>query len=164
MRFYQNILLNDLNNISVFPYGLGETATYQEFILTNDDNPGMNSLPSVRKTGQSIFCKFIPLPELVSDELIKKVKLIKLDIEGQEMGVLRSLKNKMSLLNHAYFIIEIANSLLEANGSSSTEIYNFFAEHGFIFQYGANASEDAWEECFFNPQYSTPIIFSASIS
>jgi FkbM family methyltransferase len=162
-RIYKNILLNSLSNITVIPYGLANFYGKQKLVLTDDQNPGMNSLPSIRSEGDLIECTFMQLQQFMNDELLSRIKVCKVDIEGQEMNFLASIRSKMHFLNQCYFVIEITPSLLSMGKFSVDHVYEFFEQFGFIPQYGLKSDQEAWEECFYHPEFSSPVPFSAKL-
>lgn len=163
-RFWKNLAINiNHNNINIFSYGLGEESVVKDFVLSQADNPGMNSLPNICEKGKTIRCNFANLFELLSPHVLMQARVCKMDIEGQEMFVLNSLKNHMHLFKNCVFILEMHSPFLSKAGFSTDQIYNFFEEAGFNYQFGNPNEASQWEEFFYHPAYHSKLIFSKSI-
>jgi FkbM family methyltransferase len=162
-RLFLNLALNQSSNITVMAYGVGDIMIEQEFILTDDGNPAMNSLPQVRSEGKPVLCQFAPLLDLLSQAVIEQARVCKVDIEGQEMIFFKSIKPFMHLFRKCVFVVEIAPSLLAKLEFSPQDIYAFFEAAGFQGQYGISQRSGEWEETFYHPDYNQKIAFSATI-
>jgi len=153
-RFWKNLALNPSNNISVLAYGVGEQEGRQDFMLTGIENPGANSLPVIRDQGELVTCHFSRLDKLLSVDLLKQVRVCKLDVEGQEMFILNSLRPYLDLLKQCVFIVEVSPDLLPSVGASEKDIYHVFAEAGFQYQFGNPENLHQWDEFFYHPEFT----------
>src|SRR3990167_772788 len=159
-RFWKNLQLNNKHNISVLAYGLGEEEKEQDFALSADDNPGMNSLPTICEKGTRIKCHFSTLLKLLSADVLKQARVCKLDVEGQEMFILNSLRSHMDILKKCVFVIEMSPRFLSKVGFSTDEIYQFFNQAGFKHQFGNPYNAIQWEEFFYHPAYTSELVLS----
>ena len=162
-RLFMNLALNGKNNISVLSYGLGEAEITQDFNLGDDDHSGCNSLPNILDGETRVSCHFATLTGLLSPELIKQARVCKVDVEGQEMFVFKSLKSHMDLMRQCVFVVEVSDHLLKKIGFKSDDIYSFFADAGFKHQYVNDPKLVQWEEIFYHPDFNQEIAFSPSI-
>jgi FkbM family methyltransferase len=64
---------------------------------------------------------------------IDSVNLIKIDVEGYEMKVLRGAKNTIEKF-HPHLVIEINHGALQRAGTSAQEIYDFLIAFGYKFR------------------------------
>lgn len=162
-RLWKNLHLNGKHNISVLSFGLGEEEKEQVLHLSGDHNPGMNSLPSVCPEGKRIQCYFTSLLQLMSPALLAQARVCKMDVEGQELFILNSLRSHMTLLKQCVFVVEINLPLLHRLNISADEIYDFFHHANFVFQFGKPDHLSQWEEFFYHPDYCQPLEFSAEL-
>jgi len=160
-RLWKNLMLNEQLRVNVLSYGLGNENKTQAFVLSPSDNPGKNSLPAICEKGTHVTCPFIKLTDLFSRDLLKQVRLCKLDVEGQEMLILNSLKDEMSHLQTCVFVIEMHQPFLSKIGFKPDDIYAFFKNAGFKYQFGKpdhyEQWEGQWEEFFYHPTYNQPL-------
>jgi FkbM family methyltransferase len=148
-RLYDNIQLNAFTNVSVFPYALSDEEQKLHLSIARDWNPGLNSfivdLGSERVDSIEVGC--YRFDSLITDEILKKVKVIKMDVEGYEMTVLNGMTGSMQKLQNAKFILEINSSFLKKAGASVEMVYDFFTSYGFKGLKGIN--ERTYDETFY---------------
>jgi FkbM family methyltransferase len=164
-RFRQNLALNPRANIKLFAYGLGEKETQQTLVLTSVENPGKNSLPAIRPHGQIVTCQFAPLHVLVDEQTLQQVRVCKLDVEGQEMFILHSLRDHLHLLTHCVFVVEISPELLAKVGFNAQAIYQFFTDAGYVSLYDHQMDMDLeqWDDVFYHPRYVGIPVYSREL-
>jgi FkbM family methyltransferase len=85
-----NIRINGLPNVEVIPKAASIGEGEQEFYLYADKNAGRHSLLPINK-GKVITVPLTSLDHFISERGIspKKIKLLKIDVEGYELNVLR---------------------------------------------------------------------------
>ncbi|MDP2683739.1 MAG: FkbM family methyltransferase [bacterium] len=84
---YKNLRINHCNNVVVSESALGNKQG--KLTLTQDvSNPGESSL-SVLKHGNKVLVDVITLDKFVKKQKIRTIDLIKMDVEGAELNVLR---------------------------------------------------------------------------
>lgn len=159
-RLWKNLALNQKNNISVLAYGIGDTEQQRTLVLTEIDNTGLNSLPSIRKKGHEVTCHFLPLQKLINIDILSQARVCKLDVEGQEMFILNGLRSHMHLFKQCVFVIEMSPALLSKVGASTENIYQFFTQLGFKSQFGNPDDLSQWEEVFYHPSYCEKLNYS----
>lgn len=162
-RLWKNLSLNPSNNINVLAYGLGDQEKQQCFMLADKVNPGKNSLPEICPEGEKIVCHFTELNKLLDDHLLQKTKVCKLDVEGQEMFILNSLRPHMELFKQCVFIVEISPLYLEKVGFIPADIYDFFSNAGFKSHYGSHQEANQWDDFFYHPLHNPPLSYSENI-
>ncbi len=126
-RCIKNIQESKLENCKVFNMGCGENDS--ELLMTQviDSNSGQNRI--VNGVGQlppgqhqQIKVKVTTLDKQL--ENLEKIDLIKIDVEGFELHVLKGADNLLRKHRPAIFI-EINDPLLRLNNTSGEEVINF---------------------------------------
>src|SRR5207244_2913504 len=109
------------------------------------DNSGKSSLNRCNAHldgvgGEPVSVRVRPLDAFLDEAGASRVDLIKIDVEGAEMMVLRGAKQTLQRHRPA-IIIELIEELLESMGTSSDEVSRFLAELGYarIRDFGDNA-------------------------
>ncbi len=98
----RNLLLNKLNNVNIVPIALSDRKGNIDFYL-NSENTGGHSL--VNKTKNKITVKSDKLDNVIKQQNVRNIKLIKIDVEGAEMKVLKGAENLLKK-DHPKIIFE----------------------------------------------------------
>jgi FkbM family methyltransferase len=133
-RLYRNIILNGRSNIAVLPYGLADVDGAASLNLALESDYGMNSvidLSGFTKCAGRVECPFVRLGSILSQSVLRDVRVCKIDVEGHEMSVLRGMPPIMPLLSQAVFVIEISPAFLAQAGCTPRDIYDFFGAWGY---------------------------------
>jgi FkbM family methyltransferase len=123
--FQTNINLNNIKNIGLMPLACTEKSGYAIFNVSK--NPGEHSLGetlSPLNVVKQVKVKTTSLDDFVKKEKIKKIKLIKIDVEGQELGVLMGAKQILKRM-HPIILFECWNK------EKFEEISKFFNKYGY---------------------------------
>jgi FkbM family methyltransferase len=129
-KLERNISLNQLNNITVFPFALSDMASEAEFnIDTKAWNQGTFSLKNAHgSTKQQVTVKVADdFPGINS---LLKIDLIKIDVEGFEYNVLRGLKATL-LKQRPRIIFEFDSNYWTAPDQNITDCYHFLKALGY---------------------------------
>ena len=107
----KNINVNKIKNIIVIAKGLSSSEKQLPFLLRKD-NPEANSIvakedDNLQDEGQIINISTISIDKFCSEKNIKKVDLIKLDIEGQELEAIRGAREILLLNQNIKIIFEL---------------------------------------------------------
>lgn len=144
-----NIKLNNFSNLIVLPIGLGETSDTVKMEVRTPDNRGGNRIATqVEKGSVTVTIKSLDsVPEIQS---LIKIDLIKLDVEGYELKVLKGAKNL--LLKHTpTLFIEIDDNNLRDQGDSAVELILFLKSCGYkTIQHAETNSQLSHESDFSN--------------
>jgi FkbM family methyltransferase len=131
-KLHQNLQRNGYQDIHVESCALG-TSPHTAKIWSYSDNNGMHTLHPVEewgaKPGQEVRIEVLDRYTELFCELNLPI-LVKLDVEGSEMDVLRG---GISLLkvDSVQMIIEVNEAMLLAGGTSSEELFTFLKSFGF---------------------------------
>jgi len=80
-----------------------------------------------------------PLGEIISDENLLAARIIKIDVEGAEVDVIRGITSKLAeFSDQTDFIIEFTNDAVEEAGETVASMIDLFAQAGFEAYYLAN--------------------------
>lgn len=162
-RLWKNLALNQKNNVSVFSYGLSDVEKSQKLVLGDLQNLGRNSLPEIMEGKTSCDCHFSTLPHLLGENMLRQTRVCKIDVEGQEMMILNSIKGCMHLFKESVFIVEISPRFLSKLGIRAEDVYQFFEQHGFKYQFGNPQGFAQWDEFFYHPSYAAPLNYCETL-
>lgn len=121
---YANLLMNRLRNVSVLPYAAGSSREIKRFFLRGKVS-AVNSFYQenfYHPVTETIDVLAAPLDDLVSGS----PKLVKIDVEGGEIEVLRGM-SRMLTTGTPHLIVEWHPALQEAAGHAPTALpYHLF--------------------------------------
>jgi FkbM family methyltransferase len=139
VRLLRHIEINNCENVVPIASGVSDGVRDEVFHLAWLGNPGQNSLFAPTNVERSVRCSFGPLSAFIPDEMLGRVKVVKIDVEGAEVAVLKGASDVMPKLTSAVFIVEIARDNLARCGETPESIYSFFERHGYRPQFGLEA-------------------------
>ena len=157
-RLHRNVALNPTLPIVVMPYACGMTVGNEQMFLASGDNTGANSMAQKpdSESYETITIRTVVPGRFLHEDTLKKVRLVKIDVEGYEQVVLEGLTESMEHLKQAMFIIEMNPPCLERAGSSVEWIYGFFRQYGLVGVLGMDTQqtdEDGkYDEVFFHTE------------
>lgn len=133
-RIQAALQANDINHVQIHQAGLADQRdTLTLSVIT--DHTGMGTLAAPREADQHLVSDSFQVPVLVGDEVIlshnQPVKLIKIDVEGFELRVLRGLQQTLQ----TWFPIvstEVAEAWLNRAGTSRQELTQFMRHLGYL--------------------------------
>jgi FkbM family methyltransferase len=133
----KNKQLNKLNNLAIYPAGLGEK---DEMVQFNSGKPGMevyNSLGDIvhRSADPNQFKKIsVQLfqgSKWLKNEQIEHIDLVKLDVEGGEYTVLKGLLEMFQSQKISRLLIEITYEMSQAFGYQPSDIILMLSNCGY---------------------------------
>lgn len=130
------------------------TAIYSSWPLRAESELHPNHLGSLQAVGEP---QLIVLDELVSRLNIPRVDLIKLDVDGNEIKVLRGCKETIRRY-HPKVIAEISPYTVEENGYDMEEFWSVFRANGYRMRTFDSTKEIPLETDYFRrtyPQFSS---------
>lgn len=125
----QNIKLNGLKNISLIEVAVGEAKGSAMLALPRGDNLGMFTLGSVNSE-ETYLVDLRPIDDVLAEQRVQSVDLIKMDIEGSEYRALCGAK-KTLLLHKPALLIELNEVALNQCGSSTQAVKELLREAGY---------------------------------
>ncbi len=138
-KLRKNISLNTLVNLTVVPCGLGAFSETVKLYMVDSTNPGMNR---VLKNANEKFpfheINIVKLDDEISERNIARVDLIKIDVEGYEMNVLKGALRTIQQFKPLLFI-EVDDQYLKEQQSSALELVQYIKSFGYaIYKSGNN--------------------------
>jgi len=138
----KNIELNEFENIHVFNFGISDTRETLKLYRVDPHNLGMNRILS--DTEAAGFDDFTTIETRTLDDVVAengmfRVDVIKIDIEGYEMHALRGSHNVLKKFKPRLFI-EVGYTRMIKNGTSPNEVIELLNGLGYTV-YHADSDE-----------------------
>ena len=131
-RLKRNISLNNASNVSVQQVACTDTEKMLHFFQAGFENTGSSSESNKNAhSSREIEVRGVPLDTIVKDLDLKRVDLVKIDVEGAELQVLTGMKQSMAKYGPK-IIIELVEENLENLGTSVKEVQEFFRQNGYV--------------------------------
>ncbi|MFZ0452107.1 MAG: FkbM family methyltransferase [Ignavibacteriaceae bacterium] len=139
----KNIELNKMNNITSLSIALGDTDG--DKLLYPSDTPNFGAHSFVQRTDYRVKKKGIKININTADKLIDEMKIdvpdiMKIDVEGAEILILRGMKRLLMNKKLKTIFCEIHVNLLPLFGSSEEEVLEIFRKENFHIDYSQNRS------------------------
>jgi len=129
---HRNIASNGLSNVLVVQRAISDSEGLATLALSPDVNTGSSGLlRATRYSGEEQVVLQSTLQNLFGALRIKKVKLIKIDVEGFEYEAVLGSKDVFvsGVIDH--IALELHDDMLERRGRSSSEIVQFLEKCGY---------------------------------
>ncbi len=128
-RCSDNISLNDFKNLLAFPVGLGNANFQVDMEIRTPSNRGGNRIaPAGASASRPV--QIVKLDDFVPAQELNRVDLIKMDVEGYELNVLRGAKG--ILMKHKPILfIELDDNNLRDQGDSALALTEFLLGVGY---------------------------------
>jgi FkbM family methyltransferase len=112
-------------NAKIYPYGLSNASSEEKLFIS--DEPGSHSLSLESE-------EFVPIEVKALDELIsEKIDLVKIDVEGAEMNVLKGMNGLLQNFKPD-IIIEVDEEHLKRFGNTATDLFSFLENIGYKYK------------------------------
>lgn len=124
-KFKKNMALNKANNVTLFPFALSDQQDELDLMINkNQWNQGTFSL-SNKDSGPDAQRIVVKVADEISEiQLLNKISLIKIDVEGFEFQVLRGLKQTLQK-HQPRIIFEYDSNYWAHTKQSIAECYEF---------------------------------------
>ena len=110
---YNSIKSSKVKNVIALPLAAGETFCRSFIVKREGEYDGMYHISNVTiDVRESYPVRVVPLDKLLDFLSIKQVDVIKIDVEGSELDVLRGLKNRLSRRLVNFIVLEVHSSSL----------------------------------------------------
>jgi FkbM family methyltransferase len=130
-RLRKNISLNGLNSVHAHAFGLGAETGTVSFYVDGEAGTGTHSMLASAAGGR----ERIEIQIRRGDEFIAEhdaaPDVVKIDVEGAEMEVLRGMTQALAQRSVRDWFLEVHPDRLESSGSSVDEIFALFDDAGY---------------------------------
>ncbi|MFD4412806.1 FkbM family methyltransferase [Streptomyces sp. NPDC058476] len=136
-EFHRRVLwhrrLNGCDNIRAVNAAVSDIRKTLTFVLASSANMGANSIVPYAGPAESTFeMEARPLSDLLEPEEIANARVIKIDVEGAEGGVVRGLAPLLDRLRpDAEITVEVTPERMAQLGDSADDLLRTMREHGY---------------------------------
>jgi len=141
-RLENNVSINGFSNVSVVKQALGARRGKAVLHVANPEHNGQNTLGDFGHAGVTavdhVKIDVIDLDSLVQEQRLSRVDIIKIDVEGAELEVLRG--GTKTLEQHKPIVlIELFDAALRKQGASAVAVLTQLRELGYsFFEFGGS--------------------------
>ncbi len=139
----RNIADNNIDNISAFPFALSDTAEDANIYMVSEGNIGASSFDQRDDKTEAVTVTKKIGDQVIRELGLKKIDLIKLDVEAHEAFVLRGLRE--TLQQHKPIITMEWNDPLTIERLGGSEEQNFLFNNYVIHVLGSNFDRGYWQ-------------------
>ncbi|MFI5704064.1 FkbM family methyltransferase [Streptomyces xanthochromogenes] len=132
-RVLQHVELNGCSNVRAVNIAVADSRKTLTFVLASSKNMGANSIVPFGGPAESTFeMAALPLSEVLRADEIAKARVIKIDVEGAEGGVIRGLAPVLGDLRPDVEIaVEVTPERMTQLSDSVEELMVVMQKHGF---------------------------------
>jgi FkbM family methyltransferase len=136
-KLEQNLSRNKAANVTAFHVAVSDIAGQVPVWASQEgDSPGTTTLSHVAEKRETLklveTVEAKPLQQIIDIDTICKARFIKIDVEGSEWAVIKSLAGLMKEISpRTEFIIEVDDLLVRNSGGTVKAFLDYFAAAGF---------------------------------
>ncbi|MFC7263063.1 FkbM family methyltransferase [Streptomyces lutosisoli] len=129
----ENLRANNCANVRSVNTAVSDGAQSLTFYLADSANLGATTAVRPTKTAESAFeMTAQTLPEILTEDELRRARLIKIDVEGAEAAVVRGLTPTLDRLPpDAEVVIEVSPGRLAKQGDSVADVISPLLQRGF---------------------------------
>lgn len=125
----RNVDLNELDNVEARRIVVSDDAAVHRVFFAGADNTGSSSLEIPSDRFEDV--ESIPLDEYCEVEGIDRIDVVKIDVEGHELSVLRGMQRLLDEGRVRDLFLEINEGTLREAGTSAAELCESLARSGY---------------------------------
>lgn len=131
----RNVALNDLPNVELVNAAVSDSTEPVTVHLASTRDTGSNSIagPAWVDSGRKITVPALTLDGYLAEKMIPKVDVVKLDVEGWELPVLRGAE-KMLRQMRPRLMVEFEEERQKLAGTSCAELARYLTDRGYRLQ------------------------------
>jgi len=141
-RLQMHLRWNGIRRARVEPFAVSATASETSFFQVVSGDPTRNGLkpPATEDSVAKITVKAVSLDQYVAERNIQRVDVMKLDVEGGELEVLRGAADMFARFR-PILICEVLDETTSVWGYKAREIISMLGDAGYLwFECGANGT------------------------
>jgi FkbM family methyltransferase len=127
-RCAENLSLNSMSNVTLFEFGLSDVNARMGIEVRTPSNRGGNRI--AKPVENELTVEVMRLDDLEFVKTIDRIDLIKIDVEGYEVNVLKGARSVL-IKHHPALFIEVDDNNLRQLGYSAAELLTFLTEVGY---------------------------------
>ena len=133
MRLTENISLNNLKNVCVNQYIVHDHCGNMDIFVADKTNTGSSSLAQCMEnfSGRTENVECTTVDKYVEQRGLREIHLVKIDVEGSELSVLRGMSSLLESQKDLQLLVEINETALALQGVTPKELFEYLA--GFMF-------------------------------
>jgi len=126
----KNVKINNYQNVVLEKKGVSDRNGVNKFFLSSK-NTGMHSLQKIRDDSKEVKIDVIKLDDyFFTLDLVEKISLIKIDVEGAEFQVLNGMKTILKNKN-LKLLIEFIPDHLKKHGTNPSDVLKILEDNDF---------------------------------
>lgn len=125
---HKNADLNEFKQITLSNLALSDHDGHARFYVGPEDNSGLSSLRQPRGSSDTLDVKLARFDRVFN--LGEDIALVKIDVEGAELAVLRGM-NEYLRNNHPHILIEVTQRFLKEMGDSEQSLLEYMHNLGY---------------------------------
>ena len=130
----QNIRNNRLTNVTTDPLALSDSPQALALHRFAGLGTGHTSVSTLHRDDyETIVCPAVTLDSYLDSHAVRKVTILKLDVEGSELAVLRGARGLLGGVAPPMCILEVNMETSAACGYHPTDLLAFFRRYGYSF-------------------------------
>jgi FkbM family methyltransferase len=134
----RNVTLNDLRQVTICDVALSDENDVMAFHPASPRYAGSGSLAAGRyASGEVVSVQARKLDDLLADNTVSRVDLMKIDVEGAELSVLRGSRRAIESYGFPTLIVEFSEHNLSQFGANEADLEKHLMDLGYkIFRIG----------------------------
>lgn len=135
-RLKENLAMNGITNVVVNEVAVSDAVGEAVLSCPDPDNPGENTIVSAGADGRpttSVPVKTTTIDTYLAERSVRRVDLVKIDIEGAELLALRGASALLARDDAPLFIMELNPRTLSYGGAGSRDLLDLLKQHGYAF-------------------------------
>jgi FkbM family methyltransferase len=130
-RLKENVALNNCSNIIINQLGLSDKEEVLNLSFTGNNTGGATVYKKAGSTEYSEKINLIPFDDYYSLNRIGKIDVIKVDIEGGELGFLKGAEKAIAENFRLIVVLEMMDEHFRAAGYSAGHLFDYMRNLGF---------------------------------